>query len=122
VSKKPFDLLKNYLGALSVSTVQPREIPRPAIAISRESGAGALNVATLVAQELNTVCPGEPPCPWVVFTGNLPGKILEDHFVRPRSRPRYRLATLEQGRVFALPISHVSLVVPVLKQVIENQA
>lgn len=81
---KPFDLLKNYLGALSVSTVQPREIPRPAIAISRESGAGALNVATLVAQELNTVCPGEPPCPWVVFTGNLPGKILEDHSLSNR--------------------------------------
>jgi hypothetical protein len=84
VPEKPFDLLKNYLGALSHSTVQPRELHRPAIAISRECGAGALNVATLIAQELNTVCPGEPPRPWAVFTGNLPGKILEDHSLSNR--------------------------------------
>ena len=84
VSGKPVDLLKNYLGVLSHSTVQPRELPRPAIAISRESGAGALTVATLVAQELDTVCPGEPPRPWAVFTGNLPGKILEDHSLSER--------------------------------------
>ena len=64
--------------------MQLRELPRPAIAISRESGAGALTVATLVAQELNTVCPGEPPRPWAVFTGNLPGKILEDHSLSNR--------------------------------------
>jgi len=41
-------------------------------------------VATLVAQELNAVCPGEPPHPWGVFTGNLPGKILEDHSLSER--------------------------------------
>jgi hypothetical protein len=41
-------------------------------------------VATLVAQELNTVCPGEPPRPWAVFTGNLPGKILEEHSLSER--------------------------------------
>jgi len=84
VSGKTVDLLKNYLGALSHSTVQPRKLPRPAIAISRESGAGAVTVATLVAQELNAVCPGEPPRPWAVFTGNLPGKILEDHSLSER--------------------------------------
>jgi hypothetical protein len=84
VPGKPFDLLKNYLGALSHSAVQPRELPRPAVAISRESGAGALTVATLVAQELNAVCPGDPPRLWAVFTGNLPGKILEDHSLSNR--------------------------------------
>ena len=84
MSGKRVDLLKNYLGALSHSTVQPRKLPRPAIAVSRESGAGALTVATLVAQELNTVCPGEPPRPWGVFTGNLPGRILEDHSLSER--------------------------------------
>lgn len=84
MSEKPVDLLKNYLGALSHSTVQPRKIPRPAITISRQSGAGALTVATLVAQELDIVCPGEPPRPWAVFTGNLPGKILEDHSLSNR--------------------------------------
>ena len=80
----PDDLLKNYLAALSHSTVQPRKIPRPAITISRESGAGALAVATLVAQELNAVCPGDPPRLWAVFTRNLPGKILEDHSLSKR--------------------------------------
>jgi Cytidylate kinase-like family len=84
VYEKTVDLLKNYLGALSHSTVQPRTLPRPAIAISRESGAGALTVATLVAQELNRVCPAQPPSPWAVFTGNLPGKILEDHSLSER--------------------------------------
>jgi cytidylate kinase len=85
MSEKPVDLLKNYLGALSHSTVQPRKIPRPAITISRQSGAGALTVATLVAQELDTVCPGEPPRPWAVFTRNLAGKILEDHSLSKRT-------------------------------------
>jgi hypothetical protein len=84
VSGKPVELLKNYLGALSHSTVLSRKIPRPAVSISRESGAGALTVATLVAQGLNTICPGEPPRPWAVFTGNLPGKILEDHSLSER--------------------------------------
>ncbi|HEX6562985.1 MAG TPA: cytidylate kinase-like family protein [Chthoniobacterales bacterium] len=84
MSEKPFNLLKNYLGALSHSTVQPRQLPRPAIAISRESGAGALTVATMVAEELNAICPGEPPRPWAVFTGNLPGKILEEHSLSER--------------------------------------
>jgi hypothetical protein len=41
-------------------------------------------VATLVAQELDTVCPGEPPRPWAVFTRNLAGKILEDHSLSER--------------------------------------
>jgi hypothetical protein len=65
VSGKPVDLLKNYLGALSRSVLLPWKIPRPAVSIFRESRAGSLTVATLVAQELNTVCPGEPPRPVV---------------------------------------------------------
>lgn len=44
MSGNPIDLLKNYLGALSRSTVLPRKIPRPAVSISREGGAGALTV------------------------------------------------------------------------------
>ena len=74
MTKEPVDLLKNYLGALSHSTVQPRKIPRPAVTISRQSGAGALTVATLVAQGLNGVCPGDPPRLWTVFTRNLVSK------------------------------------------------
>jgi cytidylate kinase len=84
MSAEPVNLLKNYLRALSHSTVQPRKIPRPAITISRQSGAGALTVATLVAQELNIVCSGDPPRPWAVFSRNLVGKTLEDHSLAKR--------------------------------------
>ena len=84
MTAEPVDLLKNYLGALSHSTVQPRKIPRPAVTISRQSGAGALTVASLVAQELNVLCPGDPPRLWAVFTRNLVGKILEDHSLSKR--------------------------------------
>jgi hypothetical protein len=81
---EPFDLLKNYLRVVSHSPAHPRKIPRPAITISRESGAGALAVAALVAQELSVVCPGDPPRPWAVFHRNLIGKILEDHCLAKR--------------------------------------
>ena len=81
---EPVDLLKNYLRALSHSGVEPEKIPRPAITISRESGAGAVAVATLVAQELSALCPGDPPRRWAVFSRNLVGKILEDHRLAKR--------------------------------------
>jgi hypothetical protein len=81
---KRVDLLRNYVQALTRSTVQPREIPRPAVTISRESGTLAPAVATLVAQELDVVCPGDPPSPWMVFSRNLVSKILEDHSLATR--------------------------------------
>ena len=81
---KRVDLLRNYVQALSHSTVQPQKIPRPAITISRESGTLAPAIATLVAQELDVVCPGDPPSPWTVFSRNLASKILEDHSLATR--------------------------------------
>lgn len=60
------------------------KLPRPAITISRESGTLAPAIATLVAQELDVVCPGDPPRPWTVFSRNLVTKILEDHSLATR--------------------------------------
>jgi cytidylate kinase len=54
-------------------------IPKPAITISRQTGAGAVTVAHLVAQQLDLDCQGDPPCPWAVFDRGLVSKILEDH-------------------------------------------
>jgi MEDS: MEthanogen/methylotroph, DcmR Sensory domain len=84
LSAEPVDFLRKYLTALSPSAARSPKIPRPAITISRESGAGALSVATLVAQELNVECPGDPPCPWTVFDRDLIAKILEDHSLSKR--------------------------------------
>jgi hypothetical protein len=78
------DLFRKYAQGLSHSPVQPREAPRPAITISRESGTLAPAIATLVAQELDVVCPGDPPRPWTVFSRNLASKILEDHSLATR--------------------------------------
>jgi hypothetical protein len=84
VFTEPVKLLRNYLSALSHSTVQPREMPRPAIAISSECGSDDLAIASLVAKELDLVCPGDPPRPWTVFSRNLVSKILEDHSLSNR--------------------------------------
>jgi hypothetical protein len=71
--------LKNYLSALSLPRKRKSETPRPAVTISRESGAGALVVASLVADRLSLDCPGDPPRAWAVFDRNLTTQILDDH-------------------------------------------
>lgn len=77
------DPFRKYAHALS-HPVQPRRLPRPAITISRESGTLAPAIATLVAQELDVVCPGNPAQSWTVFGRNLMSKILEDHSLATR--------------------------------------
>ena len=57
---------------------------RPAITISRQAGAGAITVAKLVAEQLDTECPGDPPCPWVVFDRNLVEEIVRDNALSHR--------------------------------------
>jgi Cytidylate kinase-like family len=71
--------LKNYLNALSLPAKRKSETPRPGVTISRESGAGALAVARLVANQLDLDCPGKPPRAWAVFDRNLITQILDDH-------------------------------------------
>ncbi len=77
--KSSVDLFRRYLSAQSLPAAEQPRIPKPAITISRQTGAGAVTVAHLVARQLDLDCQGDPPCPWVVFDRDLVSKILEDH-------------------------------------------
>ena len=77
--KSSVDVFRRYLSAQSLPAVEQARTPKPAITISRQTGAGALTVANLVAQQLDLNYQGEPACPWAVFDRNLVAKILEDH-------------------------------------------
>ncbi|MBV8215661.1 MAG: cytidylate kinase-like family protein [Verrucomicrobia bacterium] len=76
--RNSLDVFARYLSAQAPQEKAP-SIPKPAITISRETGAGAVTVAYLVAQQLDKDCPGEPPCPWAIFDRNLASEILKDH-------------------------------------------
>jgi cytidylate kinase len=79
MSRKSADVFARYVGA-QFSPIEKAEMgQRPAIAMSRQSGAGALTVANLVAEQLNLHYQGDPPRPWTVFDRNLAQRILEDH-------------------------------------------
>jgi cytidylate kinase len=73
------DVFRRYLSVQSLPAPEPPRIPKPAITISRQTGAGALTVANLVSEQLDLDCQGDPPCPWAVFDRNLAEKILQDH-------------------------------------------
>jgi cytidylate kinase len=77
------DVFAGYLGAQFAPVEKPVR-QRPAITISRQTGAGALTVGNLVAQQLNPYYQGDPPCPWTVFDRNLAQRILEDHQLSTR--------------------------------------
>jgi cytidylate kinase len=82
--KDPTNVLKDYVGALSHPAAYKRIVSRPAVTISRQSGAGASTVANLVARQLDLEFRGDPPSPWTVFDRNLLSKILEDHDLSER--------------------------------------
>ncbi|MBV8274990.1 MAG: cytidylate kinase-like family protein [Verrucomicrobia bacterium] len=79
MSRNSADVFARYLGAHFSPGDKPAMRQRPAITISRQTGAGALTVANLIAQQLNVHYQGDPPCPWTVFDRNLAERILEDH-------------------------------------------
>ena len=79
MSRKSAEVFARYVGAQFSPVEKPEVRQRPAIAMSRQSGAGALTVANLVAQQLNWHYQGDPPRPWTVFDRNLAQRILEDH-------------------------------------------
>jgi cytidylate kinase len=79
MSRKSADVFARYVGAQFSPADKPQIQQRPAITISRQSGAGALTVANLIAQQLNPYYQGDPPRPWTVFDRNLAQRILEDH-------------------------------------------
>lgn len=72
------DAFTSFLRAQSVPAGQHVR-QKPAITISRQAGAGAITVAQLVAEQLDIQCPGDPPCPWVIFDRNLVEEIVRDH-------------------------------------------
>jgi cytidylate kinase len=76
--RNSLDVFARYLSAQGAPQKAP-SIPKPAITISRQTGAGAVTVAYLIAEQLDKECPGEPPCPWAVFDRNLASEILKDH-------------------------------------------
>ncbi len=69
-----------YLGSQSQLVKVPvpiQQVSRMAVAISRQTGAGALGIAQRLAVYLQAAQePGEPP--WTVFDKNLIDKVLED--------------------------------------------
>jgi len=82
--RNSLDVFARYLGAQGLPAPMVPSVPKPAITISRQTGAGAMTVAGLVAEQLDKECPGEPPRPWAVFDRNLAAKILEDHSLSAR--------------------------------------
>jgi cytidylate kinase len=82
--------------------LSPGEPQRPAVTISRETGAGGLSVADRLVERLRSLQkPGE--CPWTVFDKNLVAKVLEDHDLperlgqfMPEDRVSYIADTLEE--------------------------
>jgi cytidylate kinase len=51
----------------------------PTVTISRETAAGAVTIAKMVAELLDRTEKSDEPCPWAVFDRNLAEKVLEDH-------------------------------------------
>jgi cytidylate kinase len=72
-------MFMEYVDALSHPTVRKQNVHKPAVTISRQSGAGASTVANLVAQQLDFEFRANPPNSWAVFDRNLLTTILKDH-------------------------------------------
>jgi cytidylate kinase len=78
MNRGPADFLTGFLQVQSAPAGQHVR-QKPAITISRQAGAGAITVARLVAEQLDIECPGDPPCPWVIFDRNLVEEIVRDN-------------------------------------------
>ena len=68
-----------YIEAQSRLGKAPARHELPVVTISRETGAGAITIAGLVAKQLNKRAADKHLCPWTVFDRNLVEKVLEDH-------------------------------------------
>ena len=67
-----------HLRAPKSSTTDSPTFRPPTVALSRQTGAGGLSIAELLAQKLEH-SPLHTDCPWTVFDKNLVSKVLEDH-------------------------------------------
>src|SRR5258708_8989156 len=79
MSRYSADTFARYVGAQFLSVEKPQTQQRPAITISRQSGAVTLLVIRLVDNHETRHYQGQPPSPWTVFDRNLAQRILEDH-------------------------------------------
>ena len=69
-----------YMQAQSNLASQAIRPQLPAVTISRETAAGAVTIAKMVAERLDRREEGyDDRCPWAVFDRNLAEKVLEDH-------------------------------------------
>jgi cytidylate kinase len=73
----------------------PHAKPRPAVTISRQTGAGGIAIATELAEFLQARNP--VPCRWTVFDRNLVEKVLEEHNL-PKEIAKY----MPEARVSAI--------------------
>jgi len=73
-----FDSCKSYISAQAEHPAQKTKLSLPAITISRETGAGAVAVAKLVAASMEKRVK-TPEYPWAIFDRNLVEQVLEDH-------------------------------------------
>jgi len=69
---------KGYITSQSTRSLHPHPEQLPAIAISRETGTGARNIARAVARHLNDANP-HAACEWTTFDKKLVETVLEDH-------------------------------------------
>jgi cytidylate kinase len=85
-----------------LTPLAPDESRPPAVTISRETGAGGLSIAELLADRLRPYQKAGV-CPWTVFDKNLVAKVLEDHHLpkrlaqfMPEDRVSFIADTLEE--------------------------
>ena len=76
------DVFGSYLQSQAAFPQKVRG-PQLAIAISRETGAGARTIAELLAQRLAAAEKTPDASPWAVFDANLAKQVLEDHKLPP---------------------------------------
>jgi cytidylate kinase len=97
-----FDSCKSYISAQAEHAAQKTKQMLPSVTISRETGAGAVSVAKLVAAEMEKRVK-TPDYPWAIFDRNLVERVLEDHdlpkrikrFMPEDAMPEFRSALEE---------------------------
>lgn len=82
------DAFTHYMESQNrIGEGEERKAVLPAITISREAGAGALTIAQMVVERMNTQ-QNNRACPWAIFDKNLAQTILGDHDL-PRPVERF---------------------------------
>ena len=73
------NILRGYITVQGQRAQQKHRPQLPVVTISRESGAGAVTIARMLAKKLDqrSTDPDDPP--WTVFNRKLVEKVLEDH-------------------------------------------